>query len=158
MKLGKFIAGLGLGAAAGMLLAPKKGEELRSELKEKSNELYGKAKSMSKEDYQEMLKDLIDDMKKTIDEFDGDEFKESSMDKLVELKDRVEELYTSMQSSEEYSKVKDAIKKVSDDVTDKMTEVKTKIQDKDSTAIENLEEGIDEIEEEISVILDDLKD
>ena len=31
----KFVAGLGLGIGLGMLFAPKKGEELRKELKEK---------------------------------------------------------------------------------------------------------------------------
>ena len=35
MKLGKFIAGVGIGAVIGMLCAPKKGSELRGELKEK---------------------------------------------------------------------------------------------------------------------------
>ena len=33
MKLGRFLTTLGIGALAGMLLAPKKGSELREELK-----------------------------------------------------------------------------------------------------------------------------
>ena len=35
MKLGRFLTTLGIGALAGMLLAPKKGSELREELKGK---------------------------------------------------------------------------------------------------------------------------
>ena len=33
MKLGKFIFGLGLGALAGVLMAPKKGSETREDMK-----------------------------------------------------------------------------------------------------------------------------
>ena len=33
MKFGKFLVGLGIGAAAGLLLAPKKGSELREDIK-----------------------------------------------------------------------------------------------------------------------------
>ena len=36
MKIGKFILGLGIGAAAGLLLAPKKGSELREDIKRES--------------------------------------------------------------------------------------------------------------------------
>ena len=37
MKLGRFLTTLGIGALVGMLLAPKKGSELREELKDKGN-------------------------------------------------------------------------------------------------------------------------
>ena len=42
----KFIAGIGIGVGAGMLLAPKKGEELRKDLMDKINELLNKAKEI----------------------------------------------------------------------------------------------------------------
>ena len=38
MKLGRFLTTLGIGALVGMLLAPKKGSELREELKGKGKE------------------------------------------------------------------------------------------------------------------------
>lgn len=52
MKMSKkkgmgFIFGLGLGAGIGMLLAPKKGEELRRDLSKKISELLDKAKNIS---------------------------------------------------------------------------------------------------------------
>ena len=44
MKLGRFLTTLGIGALAGMLLAPKKGSELREELKGKGKETLDSAK------------------------------------------------------------------------------------------------------------------
>ena len=42
----KFAAGLGVGVGLGMLFAPKKGEELRKDLKIKLEELLNKAKEI----------------------------------------------------------------------------------------------------------------
>ncbi|MFR1599372.1 MAG: YtxH domain-containing protein [Coprobacillus cateniformis] len=60
MKIGKFILGLGIGAAAGLLLAPKKGSELRQNLKDKSQELYDKAQNMTKEDIETLVNNTIE--------------------------------------------------------------------------------------------------
>lgn len=81
MKLMKFVTTLGIGAVAGMLLAPKKGSELRKELAEKGKETIDNAKNMSKEDYLDLMNKTIDDVKKAIDEFDVEEFKETTKDK-----------------------------------------------------------------------------
>ena len=86
MKLGRFLTTLGIGALAGMLLAPKKGSELREELKDKGKETLDSAKEMTVEDYQKLISETIDSIKKTVDEFDVDEFKESSLEKINELK------------------------------------------------------------------------
>ena len=58
MKLGRFLTTLGIGALVGMLLAPKKGSELREELKDKGKETLDSAKEMTVEDYQK-VKQLI---------------------------------------------------------------------------------------------------
>ena len=50
MKLGRFLTTLGIGALVGMLLAPKKGSELREELKGKGKETLDSAKEMTVED------------------------------------------------------------------------------------------------------------
>ena len=55
MKLGRFLTTLGIGALAGMLLAPKKGSELREELKDKGKETLDSAKEMTVEDYQKLI-------------------------------------------------------------------------------------------------------
>ena len=66
MKLGRFLTTLGIGALAGMLLAPKKGSELREELKGKGKETLDSAKEMTVEDYQKLISETIDSIKKTI--------------------------------------------------------------------------------------------
>ena len=49
-KLGKFFAGLGVGVGLGMLFAPKKGSELRKDLKIKLDELLEKTKELDDND------------------------------------------------------------------------------------------------------------
>ena len=63
MKLGRFLTTLGIGAIAGMLLAPKKGSELREELKGKGKETLDTAKDMTVEDYQKFISVRIDGLK-----------------------------------------------------------------------------------------------
>lgn len=158
MKLGKFITGLGIGAVMGMLFAPKKGSELREDLKEKGSKAYDNAKNMTKEDVQDLINNSIDELKRAIDEFDFDEFKETTGQKLNEVKTKLEDLAKTVQNSDEYASFKDSVKKVSDDIGSKMEEIKTKVKEKDFAGMKALEEGIDEIEEELDVIIDDLKD
>lgn len=78
MKFGKFIAGIGIGTVVGMLFAPKKGSELRGNLKEKSQELYDKAQNMTKEDVKTLVNNTIEEIKLAIDEFDMEEFKDTN--------------------------------------------------------------------------------
>ena len=47
MKINKFLVGLGIGDVVGMLIAPKKGSELREDIVNKSKEL-SEAKDLSK--------------------------------------------------------------------------------------------------------------
>lgn len=158
MKLGKFIAGLGIGAAVGMLFAPKKGSELRDELKEKGTKAYDSAKNMTKEDVQALLDKSIDEIKRAIDEFDMDEFKETTGQKLAEVKAKLEDLATTVQNSDEYAQFKDSVKKVSNDIGDRVEEIKTKIKDKDFAGMKAIDKGINDIEEELDIIIEDLKD
>lgn len=158
MKLGKFIAGLGLGTVLGMLVAPKKGSELREELKSKGTEAYNNAKDMTKEDVQNLISKTVDDIKKAIDEFDVEEFKNTTGAKLGNVKTKLEDLGESVQNSAEYAQFKDAVKKVSADIGNKVEEIKTKMKDKDFAGIDIIEEGIDELGDELDVIIEDLRD
>lgn len=158
MKIGKFIAGIGIGTVIGMLLAPKKGSELREDLKEKSQELYDKAQNMTKEDFEALINDAIEEIKLAIDEFDIDEFKETTGVKLAEVKKKLEQLADSVKSSDEYANFKTSVEKVSTDLTNKLSEIKTKIQDKDFDALKELDDAMDDIEDELDVIIEDLKD
>ena len=158
MKIGKFIAGVGIGTVVGMLLAPKKGSELRQNLKDKSQELYDKAQNMTKEDIESLVNNTIDEIKQVIEEFDLDEFKEATGAKLSNLKDKLEQLANSIKSSDEYANFKEAVNKVSTDLTSTISEIKTKIQDKDFDAVKKLDDAMDDIEDELDIIVEDLKD
>ena len=91
MKFGKFILGLGIGAVAGLLLAPKKGSELREDIKRESMKAYDQLKNLTKEDVEAMLGQTIETVKKTVDEFNVDDFKESTKMKMNELETKLEE-------------------------------------------------------------------
>ena len=158
MKLGKLIAGIGIGTVIGMLCAPKKGSELRKDMKDKSKDLYDKAQNISKEDIQELINNTIDEIKLAIDEFDADEFKENAGKKINEVKSKLEELAVSVKSSEEYANFKESVTKVSNEVTTKLKEIKTKIQDQDFNEVDEFDGVIDDIEDELDVIIEDLKD
>lgn len=158
MKVGKFLAGVGIGTLVGMLFAPKKGSELRRDIKDKSQELYDKAQNMTKEDVEALINNTIEEIKLTIEEFDVEEFKETTSDKLTQLKAKLEELADSVKTSEEYANIKDAVSKVSADLKASLNEIKTKIQDKSYDAAQKLDETIDDIEDELDVIIEDLKD
>lgn len=157
MKFGKFLAGVGIGTLVGMLLAPKKGSELRKDLKDKSQELYDKAQNMTKEDVESLINNTIEEIKIAIDEFDVEEFKETTGTKLNQVKDKLENLATSVKSSDEYANFKEAVTKVTKDLTNSLSEIKTKIQDKDFDAIKKIDETMDDIEDKIDVIIEDLK-
>ena len=158
MKLGKLIAGIGIGTVIGMLCAPKKGSELRKDIKDKSKDLYDKAQNISKEDIQELINNTIDEIKLAIDEFHADEFKENAGKKINEVKSKLEELAVSVKSSEEYANFKESVTKVSNEVTTKLKEIKTKIQDQDFNEVDEFDGVIDDIEDELDVIIEDLKD
>lgn len=158
MKIGRFLATLSIGAIAGMLLAPKKGSELRAELKEKGKDTLNTAKEMSLEDYQQLLSKTLDDIKKAIDEFDVEEFTDKSLVKLNELKDKIDEVVVKVQESDEYAQIKDSVEKVIVEVNDKINDVKDKINEQEFDDFSELEDEIDDIEDNLNVIIDDLKD
>ena len=135
MKLGRFLTTLGIGALVGMLLAPKKGSELREELKGKGKETLDSAKEMTVEDYQKLISETIDSIKKTVDEFDVDDFKDSS---LAKLNDQVDNVIVQ--------------------VNDKINEVKEKMSEQEFDDFSDLEDEINDIEDDLNVIIDDLKD
>ena len=65
--LGLFVGGA-IGFLAGLMFAPKSGKELRSELKEKSCQIYGDTKQAISE-AQMKTKSVIDDAMHRVDEF-----------------------------------------------------------------------------------------
>ncbi|MFQ9254379.1 MAG: YtxH domain-containing protein [Faecalibacillus intestinalis] len=136
----------------------KKGSELREELKGKGKETLDSAKEMTFEDYQKLISETIDSIKKTVDEFDVDDFKDSSLAKLNELNDKFDDVVTKLQDSDQYSKLKDQVDNVIVQVNDKINEVKEKMSEQEFDDFSDLEDEINDIEDDLNVIIDDLKD
>jgi gas vesicle protein len=160
MKVGKFILGLGIGAVAGLLFAPKKGEELREDIKKESLKAYDNLKALTKEDVEAMLGETIETVKKSVDEFDVDEFKKSTRLKLNELEEKLEVFANKVRESDQYSQVKDGVVVITDTVNKKIDEVKTKVLDSDVSEeyLEELENEIDDVEEKIDEMIEEIQE
>lgn len=160
MKIGKFILGLGIGAAAGLLLAPKKGSELREDIKRESLKAYDQLKNMTKEDVEAMLGQTIETVKKSVDEFDLDVFKETTKEKLSDLETKLEEFANKVKETDQYMQVKESVYDLSDKVTSKIDEVKTKVLDAtlSDEDLEKLENEIDDVEDKLEEMIEEIKD
>lgn len=160
MKIGKFILGLGIGAAAGLLLAPKKGSELREDIKRESLKAYDQLKNMTKEDVEAMLGQTIETVKKSVDEFDLDVFKETTKEKLSDLETKLEEFANRVKETDQYMQVKESVYDLSDKVNSKIDEVKTKVLDATLSEedLEKLENEIDDVEDKLEEMIEEIKD
>ena len=160
MKIGKFILGLGIGAAAGLLLAPKKGSELREDIKRESLKAYDQLKNMTKEDVEAMLGQTIETVKKSVDEFDLDVFKETTKEKLSDLETKLEEFANRVKEADQYMQVKESVYDLSDKVNSKIDEVKTKVLDAtlSDEDLEKLENEIDDVEDKLEEMIEEIKD
>ena len=92
--IGKFIAGAAVGAGLGILFAPKKGRETRRDLKNKLDELIGKAKEIDIEEVKEEFFKKVDEVKKELEDLDKEKVLKIAKKKGEELKQKSEELLT----------------------------------------------------------------
>ena len=84
----KFVAGIGLG----MLFAPKKGEELRKDLKLKLEELLNKAKEIDVREVADDFMDRVNNLKKELEDLDKEKVLELAKKKGEQLKVKASEL------------------------------------------------------------------
>ena len=88
----KFVAGVGLGVGIGMLLAPKKGEELRKDLKAKIEELLNKAKEIDVKEVADDFLCRVNNLKEELDNLDKEKVLAIAKKKGEELKVKASEL------------------------------------------------------------------
>ncbi len=90
--VGTFVTGVAVGAALGILFAPKKGSETRQDLKELFDELIAKMKDIDIQDIKDAVANKIADIKKSLSELDKEKILEIAKEKGALLKAKCEDL------------------------------------------------------------------
>ena len=93
-KLGALVAGIGIGAAAGMLLAPKSGEETRKDIQKKAKQIGKKVKDIDLNQVKEDLVKEFDKFKNEMKDMDKDKAMKLAKEQGTKLLDKCEELIT----------------------------------------------------------------
>ena len=90
--LGKFVLGAAVGAAVGVLLAPKKGSETRKDLKIKLDDLVNKAKELNMEDVKFAIEMKVTEIKNELEDLDKEKVLKIAKKQASNLKDKADEL------------------------------------------------------------------
>lgn len=117
-KLGALVAGIGIGAAAGMLLAPKSGEETRKDIQKKAKQIGKKVKDID-------LNQVKEDLVKEFDKFKN-EMKDMDKEKAMKLaKEQGTKLLAKCEDLITMAKEKSApmIEKTGKDIKKKLSEM-----------------------------------
>lgn len=84
--------GVAIGAAAGILFAPKKGSETRKELKAKIDELIESAKSIKKEDVTAYIEEKATKLKQEIEDLDKEKVLAVAKKKASQIQKKAKDL------------------------------------------------------------------
>ncbi len=93
-KLGALVAGIGIGAAAGMLLAPKSGEETRKDIQKKAKQIGKKVKDIDLNQVKEDLVKEFDKFKNEMKDMDKEKAMKLAKEQGTKLLDKCEDLIT----------------------------------------------------------------
>ncbi len=90
--MGKFVVGAGIGAALGLLFAPKKGEHLREDLKVKIDDLMAKVRNIDVDEVRLTAQDKIDELKLGLENLDKETVLAEAKKQAAKLKKQANEL------------------------------------------------------------------
>ena len=90
--LGKFVVGAAVGAGIGLLFAPKKGSEIRKELKVKLDDLIKQAKEIDVEEVKKEFDVKVEEIKAELAELDKEKVMDIVKEKGADLKVKAQEL------------------------------------------------------------------
>ena len=89
---GKFVLGAAIGAGLGLLFAPKKGKELREDLKEKTGGLINQAKEIDPEEVKKEFDKKVKAIKKELADLDKEKALKIAKKKGKEIQQKADEL------------------------------------------------------------------
>ena len=90
--LGKFVLGAGIGAGLALLFAPKKGSDLRRDIKRKFDEFMKDVDKIEIEDIKERFTKKVDEIKKELEDLDKEKVEKIAKKKAKELQRKAEDL------------------------------------------------------------------
>lgn len=90
--LGKFVLGTGIGAGLALLFAPKKGSDLRRDIKRKFDEFMKDVDKIEIEDIKESFTKKVDEIKKELEDLDKEKVEKIAKKKAKELQRKAEDL------------------------------------------------------------------
>lgn len=122
---GKFVLGAAVGAGLGLLFAPKKGKDLRADLKNKIDELVNQVKEIDPEDLKAEFDKKVAEIKEELEDLDKEKVLKIAKKKGNEIKKKADELVDLA-----VAKGTPVLKKAAEDVRDKAVEVSKDVQKK----------------------------
>ena len=122
---GKFVLGAAVGAGLGLLFAPKKGKDLRADLKNKIDELVNQVKEIDPEDLKAEFDKKVAEIKEELEDLDKEKVLKIAKKKGNEIKKKADEWVDLA-----VAKGTPVLKKAAEDVRDKAVEVTKDVQKK----------------------------
>lgn len=111
---GKFILGAGVGLGLGLLFAPKKGEELRKDLRKKINDLIDAAQAVDYEELKDNIVKKAQEIEKELKDLDGEKVLKIAKAKAKDLERKAKELVDMAKET-----AKPALEEMAQDVREK---------------------------------------
>ena len=90
--IGKFLAGIGIGAGLGILLAPKSGKETRADLKKMLDNFVEEVKKIDVNEVKDEFLKKVDEIKNEIEDLDKEKVLKIAKEKGEQLKQKAADL------------------------------------------------------------------